>query len=99
MARIRRDKRLVQGECSILESSVEVSIRPFARRLAHRQTALFEFREVCLGPLELRDHRRLASWWSGPDVTVGSRVRPTWPQRIEGIDHERKPLDIESDCF
>ena len=101
MADVWRDERFVQHERGILEACVEVAIRPFVRRFAHRQTAVLGFGEVRLGPLEFRD-RGLAAWRGRPDVTVRSRVRPTGPQRIEGIHHERKPLEINSnsfDCF
>src|SRR5207244_81152 len=93
MADVWRDECFVKNKRGIFETSVEVAIRPFVRRSAHRQTAVLGFGEVRIGPLEFRDCG-LAAWWSRPDVTVCSRVRPTGPQRIEGIHRERKPLEI-----
>ena len=43
MADVWRDKCFVQHERGILEACVEVAIRPFIRRLAHRQTAVLGF--------------------------------------------------------
>ena len=101
MADVRRNKCFIQYEGGILEPCVEVTIRPFIRCLAHRQTAVLCFGEVRVRPLEFLDCG-LAAGRGHPDVTIRSRVRPTGPQRIQGIHHERKPLEINVNslhCF
>ena len=58
MADVRRDERFVQNQRGILEACVEVAIRPFVGRFAHRQTAVLGFGEVRIGPLQFRDRGR-----------------------------------------
>src|ERR1035438_423024 len=40
MAGVGRDERLVKNERGILETGIEIAIRPLVGRLAHRQTAM-----------------------------------------------------------
>ena len=56
MAGVGRDERFVENERRILEAGIEIAVRPFVGRLAHRQAAMLFLREVRLGPLEFRDH-------------------------------------------
>ena len=80
MTRIRRNERFVKHERGVLETRVEVAIRPFGGRLAHRQTAILVLTKVRLAPLQFRDLGLLRTLWSRlhPDVAVGSGVGPTW---------------------
>src|SRR5439155_7551391 len=89
---VRCDERLVQDERCIVEAGIEVAVRPFVRRFAHRQPAALELGEIRMGPLELRDRGRLRTWWLRPDVAVRSRVRTAGAQTIQRIDDKWKPF-------
>src|SRR5437773_2027125 len=58
VAGVRRDERLVENERRILEPGVEIAVRPFVRRLAHRQAPLVVLGEVGRSPFQLLDRRR-----------------------------------------
>ena len=92
-------KGFIQNERGILKPGVEVSIRPFVGRFAHRQAALFEFREVRLGPFEFFDLGGAVpggrDWGLTQTFPSVLRVRAAGPQRVQRIDDERKPLKID----
>ena len=58
MAGIGCDEGFVENERGGLEARVEAAVRPFARRLAHRQLTVLRIREICLSPLEFPNSGR-----------------------------------------
>ena len=110
MAGVRRDEGFIEHQRRILEPGVDVAVRPFVGRLAHRQTPVLRLREFLLGPLERSDRRRWRSWRRSsrdgrrsrrlyPDVSVRSGIGAAGAQGLERIDDEGKRFKIDSNLF
>src|SRR4051812_46246287 len=85
MACIRGDEGLVENQRSVLETGLEITVRPLVRSLAHRQLAFVVFAEVLLGPFQLADFDR-AGRLTGlrgrarPGIAFQTCVGAAWPQ-------------------
>ena len=57
MAGVRRDERFIEHERGILETGIQIAVRPFVGRLAHGQAIFFHAGKVSVRPLQRRDLR------------------------------------------
>jgi uncharacterized protein len=82
VAGVRRNEGLIEDQRGLLETRVNVAIRPVIRPFPHGQTALPDFVKLRLGPLKLLKCRGLPALRSAPDVSADSGIDPTGPQGI-----------------
>jgi hypothetical protein len=105
MAGRLHDERLVDDDRGILETGVQVAVRPFVGRGSHRQRAIASGGEILFGPLQrlkLWPGRRATGPGSGrrrriPHVAFSSPVGAGRPEAFDRIGDEWQRLEPDVD--
>jgi hypothetical protein len=100
----------VENERCVLETALDVAVRPVVGRLAHRHLAFGVILEILVRPLDLGhvQGRRRSGLRAGcrrrnglarPGIALDARVRAARPQAHKRVHHMRKRFVSDLDLF